>query len=168
MGGQWRELLHLTYLSMNLRWNSERTVSLMKCFSWAKRTMKDSMNISISHCVTEVCSHSSHYYIKLTRYHFQTGRLYYSYWLVFFAWTSIFCLVPRPHPLTRRNGQVSLVTSWKNLWKIYLVKLPAFLGFCTCRHWSYMEVMASTWLQLSLISIRTSVRVPVGRSCNCK
>ena len=31
-----RAFLHLTYLSMNLRWNSERIVSLMKCFSWAE------------------------------------------------------------------------------------------------------------------------------------
>ena len=60
-----------------------------------------------------------------------------------------------------------------NLWKIRLVILHAFLGllhtsagFECGRCWPYMDVLTSTWLQLSPISIPTSASVPVGRPSN--
>ena len=60
-----------------------------------------------------------------------------------------------------------------NLRKIRLVTLCAFLGllhtsagFERGRRWPYMDVLTSTWLQLSPISIHTSARAPVGRCSN--
>jgi len=44
-------LLHLAYLSMNLRWNSERIVSLMKCFSYTERNTFKKLNSQASYIV---------------------------------------------------------------------------------------------------------------------
>ena len=60
-----------------------------------------------------------------------------------------------------------------NLRKIRLVTLRTFLGllhtsagFERSWHWPYMDVLTSTWLQLSPISIPTSARAPVGHPSN--
>ena len=64
-------------------------------------------------------------------------------------------------------------TAGNNLPKIRLVTLRAFLGllhtsagFERGRRWPYMDVLTSTWLQLSPISIPTSASAPVGRPSN--
>ena len=83
--------------------------------------------------------------------------------------------------ITFIEGQGSCEDGWhlvscpagNNLWKIRLVTLCAFLGllhmsagFERSRRWPYMNVLTSTWLQLSPISIPTSARAPVGRLSN--
>ena len=72
-----RAFLHLTYLSMNLRWNSEWIVLLMKCFSWAEikqwkiQWTFPSHIVQLKYAVT--VRHWSWQDLYAT---FQTGRLY--------------------------------------------------------------------------------------------
>ena len=71
-----RAFLHLTYLSMNLRWNSERIVSLMKCFSWADIKQWKIQWTFLSHIVQlkyAVTAQTARLKLFAT---FQTGRLY--------------------------------------------------------------------------------------------
>ena len=119
MWGQWRELLHLTYLSMNFRWNSERTCVVEVLLLSRDITMKDSTNISISLRVTEVC------YTKI-------DKIFISNWwtLLSFAWTSVsLWLYAVILHLIGYYSSSPLVISWQDLFTYSVTPLSTVTGY---------------------------------------
>ena len=84
-------------------------------------------------------------------------------------------IVPPNSSVFHQCARVNAVScpARNNLWKIGLVTSCAFLGLLHTSagfqhgwHWLYLDILTSTWLQLSPISIHTSIKMPVGHWSN--